>query len=145
MTDDTKLYLTWDDITRDAQALADQLKTKRLAGILAITRGGLAPALFLSQHLNIRNIETICVESYTPDNQQKDIYLIKDSLMVPTGGKDWLAVDDLSDTGNTFRYIKQKYPEIETAALYAKAQGKETTDYVGKEMPNQWLVFPWEK
>lgn len=139
-----KLHLTWQDIEQDAKTLADMLRTKRIGGMLCITRGGLAPALLLSQHLDIKNIETIGVESYTKDNHQKDIYLIKDSLMIPEDGKNWIAIDDLSDTGNTFTYIKKRFSKIETASLYTKPNGKSAVDYVAREMPDQWIVFPWE-
>ena len=66
MTDSPKKYpVTWDQMHRDAKALAWRLldKKEEFKGIVAVTRGGMIPACIIARELNLRMIETFCVAS----------------------------------------------------------------------------------
>ena len=57
--------ITWDQLHRDAKALAWRLiEQGKFQSIVAITRGGLVPAAIIARELNIRMIDTVCVVSY---------------------------------------------------------------------------------
>ena len=57
--------VSWDQFHRDARALAWRLaEAGPFTAIVAITRGGLVPAAIVARELNVRLIETVCVESY---------------------------------------------------------------------------------
>ena len=54
--------VTWDQLHRDARALAWRLmETGPYAGIVAISRGGLIPAAIIARELDVRLVESVCV------------------------------------------------------------------------------------
>ena len=66
---DKSFHITWDMFHRDTKALAGKLKDRQTwQGLVAVTRGGLAPALILAQEIDLRWVDTICIASYSQDN-----------------------------------------------------------------------------
>ena len=136
--------LTWQDVHVAAKALSERL---RAAGswdkIIAVTRGGLVPACLVARDLDIRTIETISIKSY--DHQaQSEISVLKAPADCGDG-TGCLVVDDLADTGNTFRAIRRLLPNATYACLYVKPQGKPTADHFVTEVTQDtWIYLPWE-
>ena len=67
-------HISWDQIHRDSRALAWRLDGHgpidgAWKAIVAITRGGMAPAMIAARELDIRTVDTISVKSY--DNQSQ--------------------------------------------------------------------------
>lgn len=145
MTPPAPRALSWRDIEDTSRILAERLKPLGpFSGIVAIARGGLAPALLIAQILDIRSIETIAVRSYT-DRQAGPLQMLKPPAAAVGQGQGWLVVDDLADTGGTLKAVRQILPHAHFAGLYAKPLGKPLLDsYVTDIDQNQWLVFPWE-
>ena len=57
--------VTWIDLHRDSRALAWRLaELGPFTRIVAIARGGLAPAAIIARELDIRNVDTVCIVSY---------------------------------------------------------------------------------
>ena len=57
--------VSWDQLHRDARALAWRLMDKGpFAGIVAITRGGLIPAAIIARELDVRLVESVSIVSY---------------------------------------------------------------------------------
>lgn len=138
------LNLSWDDIYNDADLLVKKLgNPDQWKGIIAITRGGMIPACLVAEKTGIRTLDTLSVSSYTHDNQsQLDI-------LKPTGvtddGEGWLVIDDLSDTGNTFRAIRNMLPKAYFATLHVKPAGRDAVDCWVKDYDQScWIVYPWE-
>lgn len=142
-----KLILTWDDLQRDVQALAGDLSLQQeWKGIVAIARGGLVPASLLAYELNIRTVETIALASYGDDHQQAELQLLKAPTEELREGAGWLIVDDLVDTGETTRLVRDLLPQAYMAVVYAKPLGKPVVDKFVKEVSQEtWIVFPWEE
>ena len=75
-------HISWDQIHRDSRALAWRLDGKgpengHWKGLVAITRGGMAPAMIVARELDIRIVETISIKSY--DHQsQSDAQILKE-------------------------------------------------------------------
>lgn len=61
-----KLYpVTWDQLHRDAKALAWRLLEQGpFKGIIGVARGGLVPAAIVARELNIRLVDTLCICTY---------------------------------------------------------------------------------
>jgi len=140
-----KYPVTWDQIHRDAKALAwrllDQGKWK---GIVAVTRGGMIPACIIARELNLRLIETFCVESYHNYKDQGQANILKDTTSIGDG-EGWLVIDDLVDTGNTYRLIRDHLPKAHFACVYAKPKGVPTADtFVIEVSQDTWVYFPWD-
>ena len=57
--------VTWDQLHRDARALAWRLmQAGPFSGIVAVTRGGLIPAAVIARELDLRLVETVSVVTY---------------------------------------------------------------------------------
>lgn len=145
----TDLFVSWGDFHRLARALAERLGPtappgRPWAGIVAITRGGLVPAGLVAQALDIRLVETLGVSSYAADRTQSTMALFK--LPAACGdGDGWLVIDDLADTGATFRAVRAHLPRAHCACIYVKPEGAGSADTFLVEVPQDtWIHFPWE-
>ena len=57
-------HVSWDQLHRDARALAWRLDGTDWRAVVAVTRGGLVPAMIVARELDIRVIDTISIRSY---------------------------------------------------------------------------------
>ncbi len=138
--------VSWDEFHRDSKALAWRLMERGpFKGIIAITRGGLVPAGIVARELDIRMIDTVCVASYYGDDQKQQgrIEMIKS---VDCGdGAGWLVIDDLVDTGETIKQLRQLVPRAHFAAVYAKPKGRPMVDsFITEVSQDTWIYFPWD-
>ena len=142
-----RFIVSWDQFHRDSKALAWRLVEKADAwkGIIAITRGGLIPAGIVARELEIKLIETIGISSYD-DKVQRKAKTIKGINQDLVGdGKNWLVIDDLVDSGNTAKIIRQLLPAAHIATVYAKPDGEPLVDtYVTWVSQDTWIYFPWD-
>lgn len=144
-TDSKKDFpVSWDEIHRNAKALAWQLVDRGpWKGIIAITRGGMVPACIVARELDVKMVDTLCISSYDHKNQRS-----ADVMKKPEGagdGEGWLVIDDLADTGNTFRIARGFLPKAVYACIYAKPAGLDTADlYVTTVSQDTWIHFPWD-
>ncbi len=138
------LAISWDDVQRDAAALADQLAARgKWQGIVAVARGGLAPAALVARALGIRLIETVSIAAY-----QGERLGAPKLLKAPNAagdGEGWLVIDDLVDTGATMQIVRTILPQAHVGVLYAKPIGRPLADSFVREFPQDcWIDFPWE-
>ena len=137
--------VSWEELNRDSRALAWRLvEGGPWQGIIAVTRGGLVPAAIIARELEIRLIDTVCVASY--DRQaQGDLDVLKDTT-VAGDGEGWLIVDDLVDTGETARIVRDLLPKAHFATVYAKPAGRPTVDsFITEVSQDTWILFPWDQ
>lgn len=147
MVEGTPIYnYSWESLKQDSKNLAGKVWIWKFKFILAVTKWGLIPAYFVASHLGIKVIKTVCLSSYKNKNiQWPMIHHTIDSFTEEIKNqKDWLVVDDLSDTGYTIEYIRQKYPAIKIAVLLQKKTGGHKADFYGREVENIWVKFPYE-
>src|ERR1700691_5730859 len=112
--------VSWDQFHRDARALAWRLADAGpFRAIVTVTRGGLVPAAIVARELDVRLIETICISSYdhTRQSELKVLKGVASELvkMSGGGGKGVLIVDDLVDTGETARVVRDLLPKAHFA------------------------------
>lgn len=142
-----RFLVSWDQFHRDCKALAWRLveKNSEWKGIIAITRGGMIPAGIIARELDIKVNETIGISSYD-DKSQREARIIKDINRDLVGdGAGWLVVDDLVDSGNTAKIIRQMLPAAHVATVYAKPAGEPLVDtYVTWVSQDTWIYFPWD-
>ncbi len=142
MTD--KRFISWEEVDGACQKLAHQLKDYNLQKMLVVTRGGLVPAGILSQHLNIKYIETIGLQSYRGETQT-ELAVVKNADDGIGKGEGCLILDELIDTGATVEYLQEKYPKAIIATLYEKPSGHGMSNETAHQLDmDAWLVFPWE-
>jgi xanthine phosphoribosyltransferase len=142
--------VSWDQFHRDARALAWRLaEAGPFQAVVCITRGGLVPAAIVARELGIRVIETVCIASYN-HTTQGDLTMLKgvaEHIVTIGGGrgKGVLVVDDLVDTGQTAKLVRDILPEAHFAAVYAKPKGRPMVDtFITEVSQDTWIFFPWD-
>ena len=140
-----KYVVTWDMFQMHARKLSERLlPASQWKGIIAVSRGGLFPAAVLARELGLRHIETVCIASYHDHNNQGELQVLH-AAQVPNGGEGFIVVDDLVDTGNTARAIRQMYPNAKFVTVFAKPAGAELVDDYVIDIPqNAWIEQPWD-
>src|SRR5437879_6755013 len=142
--------VSWDQFHRDARALAWRLaEAGPFAALVCVTRGGLVPAAIVARELGVRVIETVCVASYdhVSQGELKVLKTVAANIAALGGGrgKGVLVVDDLVDTGQTAKMVREILPEAHFAAVYAKPMGRTLVDtFVTEVSQDTWFFFSWD-
>ncbi len=143
-------HISWDQIHRDSRALAWRLEKMGPNGgawkaIVAITRGGMAPAMIIARELDIRTVDTISIKSYDDQTQSEAIVLKSPDIALIGDGDGILIVDDLVDTGKTLEVVKKMFPKAHIATVYAKPMGRPMVDsFITEVSQDTWIFFPWD-
>ena len=129
-----KVYLTWNDIQGGVLDITRQLQKDnwRPDYVVGLTRGGLIPAVMLSQYLGVP-CETLKVSlrdggecesnlwmaedafGYVPKEERGTVHIevsmlpIREDSSDPARRKNILIVDDINDTGATIAWIKEDW------------------------------------
>ena len=143
MTD--KYYISWADFHQDVKTLAAKIKSSGdYNKIIAISRGGLLPAGILAYELDIRNSQAINISSYDTGEIRRADEDVEIDCDISDVDEHTLVVDDLSDSGRTFRLMRQLLPQGKFVAVYVKEQGRAEADIYTRQVPDTWVVFPWD-
>lgn len=143
-------HVSWDQIHRDSRALAWRMDGKgpldgNWKAIVAVTRGGMAPAMIMARELDVRVVDTISVKSYDNQSQADATVLKAPDAELMGDGTGILIVDDLVDSGKTLELIRAAYPKAHFATVYAKPKGKPQVDsYITEVSQDTWIFFPWD-
>lgn len=123
-------YVDWSEIDSLIIILSDLVRksSRSFSTITTLSRGGLIPARLLADHLGIQKI-----------------------LVDPkTVSSDSLVVDDIFDSGNTFKKIQSLVDDSSRlffVTLFAR-RGKQYPNqlvYAKQTNDNGYVVFPWDK
>lgn len=138
-----------EDLNIDLKAIVEQIKLASYSPelIISINRGGCIPGIYLSHYLKVPH-KVINVQLRDGDSNI-DIGLQKNFLV---NKKRVLIVDDINDTGKTFKEIKkitENYNcNIKLCALLDNTQSIQKIDFRGKSINKSidplWYIFPWE-
>ncbi|MEO1564022.1 MAG: xanthine phosphoribosyltransferase [Pseudomonadota bacterium] len=144
-------HVSWDRLHDDARRLALMLNGPEhepeggWRAILAIARGGLAPAMIVARELDVRTVETISIKSYNRQAQAEVKILKAPDAGLMADGEGVLIVDDLVDSGKTLEVVRKHYPKAHFATVYAKPNGKPQVDTFVQEVgQDEWIYFPWD-
>ena len=144
-------HISWDQIHRDSRALAWRLDGNgpdngSWRGIVAITRGGMAPAMIIARELDVRRVDTISVKSYDHQEQSEAVVLKSPSdELMGDDGEGVLVIDDLVDTGKTLDLVRKLYPNAHYATVYAKPAGRDRVEtFITEVSQDTWIFFPWD-
>ena len=116
--------------------------------ILGINRGGCIPGVYLSHRLKLpHEVLDIRLRDHTT---KPNISVLEKAYAYQ---KKILIIDDINDTGETFKYIEDHFGKgdgrIKFAALIQNKPSKIKVDYHGYEINKDevpaWIVFPWEE
>ena len=142
--------LTWDTFGDAGRELARRVADSgyRPDLILTIARGGLLPAGALGYALDVKNLVVVNVEFYVGMDQRLDVPVMLPPVpaAVDLAGARVLLVDDVADTGETLRLVREycgdHVAECRTAVLYEKPRSAVRCDYVWRRT-DRWIDFPW--
>ena len=127
--------------------------------IVGVTRGGLIPAVMMSHYTGIR-METIDVRLRDTFNSPEHALWMAEEA---GAGKRILILDDINDTGETFKWIVKDWEEsnppadwldiwgnnVRFATIIDNAPSKFDVDYtsieINKAEDPAWIVFPFEE
>jgi xanthine phosphoribosyltransferase len=135
---------------RDSRALAWRLdgrgpKDGTWKAVVAITRGGMAPAMIVARELDIRTVDTISVKSYDHQAQSEAIVLKSPDMELIGDGTGVLIIDDLVDSGKTLKVVRDLFPNAHFATVYAKPLGRDQVDtFITEVSQDTWIFFPWD-
>jgi len=143
-------HVSWDQLHRDARALAWRLQgdgpdNGAWRAVVAITRGGMAPAMIVARELDIRTVDTISIKSYNHQSRSVPTVIKTPDMDVVGDGTGILVIDDLVDTGRTLEVVRQHMPKAHIATIYAKPQGRPQVDtFITEVSQDTWIFFPWD-
>jgi len=142
-------HVSWDQLHRDARALAWRLQGEApdegWRAVVAITRGGMAPAMIVARELDIRVVDTISVKSYNHQTQTEPRVIKSPDMEIVGDGEGVLIVDDLVDTGKTLEVVRERMTKAHVATVYSKPMGRNMVDtYVTEVSQDTWIFFPWD-
>ncbi|WP_299783021.1 xanthine phosphoribosyltransferase [uncultured Roseobacter sp.] len=143
-------HISWDQIHRDSRALAWRLDGHgpddgAWRAIVAITRGGMAPAMIVARELDIRTVDTISIKSYDHQQQSEAEVLKAPDEALMGDGTGILILDDLVDSGKTLEVVRALYPQAHFATVYAKPKGEPQVDtFITGVSQDTWIFFPWD-
>lgn len=162
--------LNWNSIELFSIDIANNIKASPLyynnpsLCIVGISRGGLVPARLIARELNVREIYSIAVSSYTDETniQQNSVSVYQglDTAAINNINKysSVLFVDDIVDSGSTLDFITDYWLRVnENASIYAapmtasliykpKFNTVKQPDFFSLHVSdsNKWIIFPWE-
>jgi hypoxanthine phosphoribosyltransferase len=150
MSDPIREVLSWEGFGKAARELAAAVVDSGFKPdlIMSITRGGMLPAGTISYAMGIKNLHIINVEFYTGVDARLPMPVLLPPVpaAVDLSQKKVLVVDDVADTGETLRMVRDfcaaHVAETRTAVLYEKSQSVVKCDYVWKRT-DEWISFPW--
>jgi len=142
------IHYEYDRFKNDISALSTLCESFQPDTIVAIARGGMTLAHALSMQLDVRNLQSIRIESYDGSRQRDSVTIagecdFGDSHRV-------LIVDDIVDTGQTLdkllKTLHTRHPHIifKSVAIYTKPTALIQPDYSLHEATG-WIEFFWER
>ena len=144
-----KEYILWDEVKSLSDELAQKIKSHcedlSSATLVAVSRGGLVPAQLIAYKLNIKDIRIMKLASYSDKNERSNI--VDSSTDRLYDGRNVYVIDDLADSGETIRYIRQNYPSSNICTMLVKTCCSHAPDITTSKVVEEgtWLVFPWDE
>jgi xanthine phosphoribosyltransferase len=137
----TKTHVTLEEIKQKLSASPELIaRLNEFAKVVVVSRGGFGAISVLSQFLKTRWYDTACISSYSEEKSQGEFNVHK---LAPTD-EEVLIVEDMVDTGNTAKFLKQKFPNSKVFSLHYKpAKSVVKPDFYLWET-DEWIVYPWE-
>jgi xanthine phosphoribosyltransferase len=146
-----ELNLTWADVEQGVNIIINRIGNKKYDYVVGIANGGLIPAALIAKRLKLKTM-SVGLESYE-NKDFKNVTLwseINKRLYILQQQGLCLLVDDISDSGKSFNYIKNAYLKKEeiicdTASLVVKPKTTFMPDYFAMSVhTDTWVKFPWE-
>ena len=116
--------------------------------ILSIARGGFFLGAGLGYAIDVKNSFALSVEFYTGIDERLPMPIVLPPVpnRVDLTGAKVLVADDVADTGETLKLVKEflegYVAEVRFAVLYEKPTTVVKPDYAWRQT-DKWIEFPW--
>jgi hypoxanthine phosphoribosyltransferase len=150
VSEQTKTFVTWDDLDALVGVLADKVGTAYDV-MLVITRGGLVPAGMLAYRLGLRDILVAAVVFYDDAGHTSErptfFQFPSDPLL---HGRRVLIVDEVWDTGTTIAAVVERVElagGLPTTAVIHYKPGRSKVSLVPDHYvvaTDDWVVYPFK-
>ena len=144
------LHISWNDVQKMSEKLAEMVMESGFKPdvVVAVSRGGFAPARILCDLLDIKKLASVKVEYYTSVGVRRKEPVIVYPLNADVKNLRVLIVDDVADSGQSLlkakTHVEEKgASEVRTATLHYKPWSIIKPDYYVDETED-WVVYPWE-
>jgi xanthine phosphoribosyltransferase len=141
-------YYDFKQFCTDVRDLSIKCESFQPDTILAIARGGMSLAHALSMSMDIRNLQSIRVESYDGDTQRESVTVFGKCDL--SQSKQVLVVDDIVDSGQTLAvlmpllYSTNPHCKFKILTLFSKPTAIIQPDFFLHEA-HDWIDFFWER
>lgn len=145
--------ISFNEVLRLSKTLARKIKASGYMPdlIVAIGRGGYVPGRLVSDFLLFSDLTSMKIEHYTRAADMLEETRIKFPIPEDISGKKILIVDDVTDTGETFKLavdyvLSLNATNVRTAVLQHKICSDFTPDfYAQKILKWRWIIYPWAR
>lgn len=132
---------SWEEFAADVKHLTDSLGEWRPDIIVPAMRGGLIPAVLISEWIDIKDVRPISIDRIG------EVRSIGYDVMGDVSGKSILLVEDDLPTGKGFmftkKHLEQKGAVVKTAAVYVNEISRSLVDYFGS-FQDPLPDLPWK-
>ncbi|MDI9620138.1 MAG: phosphoribosyltransferase [Candidatus Nezhaarchaeota archaeon] len=145
--------VSWNDVVDWCKALAKKIRCSGFKPdvVVAVARGGFAPARLICDYLDIVDLLSIKIEHWIETGKHKDEATIKYPFAYNFSGKRVLIVDDIADTGRSIMVARKhiaetcKPDEVKTATMQLiPSTSMIIPDYYVDEVKEwTWYMYPW--
>jgi len=139
----------YDEYYKDITDIASRYKNISNIHIVGVYRGSLPIATHLSNVLECP-MSIIKFQSRDGEDQKAEwmLNLTNDKSLHPKFFPKLIVIDDVYDTGKTFRAIKElpefkSNPDYSLTALFGNAN-EDGVSYLHEQL-FRWIVYPWER
>jgi uncharacterized protein len=143
---------TWEQLTGDCIEIIRQMQLDNFKPdyIIGVTRGGLMPAVLISQYLSLPLYPlNISLRDHYNDDDTLPVSMLNNII---NGDRNALVIDDINDTGATFTLIHDQilpYDNVKFASIFDKLSSEFDADYYAREINlddnDCWVNFCWEQ
>ena len=147
--------VSWDEVTEWCRKLAEKIKESKYRPdvIVAIARGGYAPARLLCDFLGIENLLSIQSQHWTEAAISSGKAVLKFAYKIDMSERKILIVDDIADTGKSIitarKFIEKNWnpAEIRIATMQwiPKTCEIKPDFYIDEVKEWIWYQYPWTR
>ena len=141
--------LDWADIEEMCWDLYHKIKEEEYDAILGLLRGGVVPAVLLSDYMEMDfYLYTMKIKNYSDLGKMLPAPIIGHLDPDIFASKKLLVIDDIWDSGKTMNAALSKLVKknTTTATLFKRVGSEGEPDhYIEETVGDEWIVFPWEK
>lgn len=145
------IYLSWSEVIGHCYELALSIARSgfRPDVIIAVLRGGVVPALVISDVLNVSEFYAVRAKHWGIAEEVYEKPLLEQLPPDAVRNRKVLVVDEVADTGKTLAEVVRALKsmgvlEVRTAVIHLKSSSIYVPDYYVERLERWvWIFYPW--